>query len=110
MHLILKIGISRDTECVNTVGFPKLGHIYSFTKICKLHEWPNRPYKWSFSTVILSKCCQIGSMCHQCAIKAVLQDKGFQVPSNEAANALETAEILTKWTTDCANEASCLEF
>ena len=29
MHLILKIGISRDTECVNTVGFPKLGHILS---------------------------------------------------------------------------------
>ena len=28
MHLILKIGISRNTECVNTVGFPKLGHIY----------------------------------------------------------------------------------
>ena len=28
MHLILKIGISRDTECVNTVGFPKLGHIW----------------------------------------------------------------------------------
>ena len=27
MHLILKIGISRNTECVNTVGFPKLGHI-----------------------------------------------------------------------------------
>ena len=26
MHLILKIGISRNTECVNTVGFPKLGH------------------------------------------------------------------------------------
>ena len=30
MHLILKIGISRDTECVNTVGFPKLGHIYQW--------------------------------------------------------------------------------
>ena len=30
MHLILKIGISRDTECVNTVGFPKLGHIYIY--------------------------------------------------------------------------------
>ena len=29
MHLILQIGISRDTECVNTVGFPKSGHIYS---------------------------------------------------------------------------------
>ena len=28
MHLILKIGISQDTECVNTVGFPKLGHIW----------------------------------------------------------------------------------
>ena len=28
MHSILKIGISRNTECVNTVGFPKLGHIY----------------------------------------------------------------------------------
>ena len=27
MHLIIKIGISQDTECVNTVGFPKLGHI-----------------------------------------------------------------------------------
>ena len=25
MHLILKIGISQDTECVNMVGFPKLG-------------------------------------------------------------------------------------
>ena len=30
MHLILKIGISRDTECVNTVGFPKLGHMYIY--------------------------------------------------------------------------------
>ena len=30
MHLILQIGISRDTECVNTVGFPKLGHILTF--------------------------------------------------------------------------------
>ena len=29
MHLILKIGISRNTECDNTVGFPKLGHILS---------------------------------------------------------------------------------
>ena len=28
MHLILKIGISQDTECINMVGFPKLGHIY----------------------------------------------------------------------------------
>ena len=28
MHLILQIGISQDTECVNTVGFPKLGHIF----------------------------------------------------------------------------------
>ena len=27
MHLILQIGISRDTECVNTAGFPKSGHI-----------------------------------------------------------------------------------
>ena len=33
MHLILKIGISRNTECVNTVGFPKLGHKYP-----KLHN------------------------------------------------------------------------
>ena len=46
----------------------------------------------------------------ECAIQAVLKDKGFQVPSNEAAHALETAGILTKWTTDCANEASSLEF
>ena len=36
MHLILQIGISRDTECVNTVGFPKLGHIlFSAVYICK---------------------------------------------------------------------------
>ena len=27
MYLILQIGISRDTECVNTVGFPKSGYI-----------------------------------------------------------------------------------
>ena len=33
MHLILKIGISRNTECVNTVGFPKLGHIYIYIYI-----------------------------------------------------------------------------
>ena len=31
MRLILKIGISRNTECVNTVGFPKLGHILVLT-------------------------------------------------------------------------------
>ena len=30
MHLILQVGISRDTECVDMVGFPKSGHIYSF--------------------------------------------------------------------------------
>ena len=30
MHLILQIGISQDTECVNTVGFPKSGHIYTY--------------------------------------------------------------------------------
>ena len=28
MHLILKIRISRDTECVNTIGFPNLCHNY----------------------------------------------------------------------------------
>ena len=33
MHLILKIGISRNTECVHTVGFPKLGHKYNEGKI-----------------------------------------------------------------------------
>ena len=26
MHLILQIGISRDTECISTVSFPKSGH------------------------------------------------------------------------------------
>ena len=33
MHLILKIGISRNTECVNTVGFPKLGHIFVLIRV-----------------------------------------------------------------------------
>ena len=28
MHLILQIGISRVTECVHKVGFPKSGHIW----------------------------------------------------------------------------------
>ena len=36
MHLILKIGISRNTECVNTVGFPKLGHIYMYETLTSL--------------------------------------------------------------------------
>ena len=38
MHLILKIGISRDTECVNTVSFPKLGHICLQRKLLELRE------------------------------------------------------------------------
>ena len=38
MHLILKIGISRDAECVNTVSFPKLGHILSTTNISDEHK------------------------------------------------------------------------
>ena len=33
-------------------------------KNCELHEWPNRPYQWSFLTVIPSKYCQIDSQ-HQ---------------------------------------------
>ena len=52
MHLILKIGISRDTECVNTVGFPKLGHIYvtGFAKTCIAHTS-------TFSTLKIHKVC-----------------------------------------------------
>ena len=37
------------------------------------------------------------------AIQAVMQDKGFKVPSDEAAHALETARNLTKWTSDPTN-------
>ena len=44
------------------------------------------------------------------AIQAVLQDEGFNVPSNEAAHALEAAGILNKWTADSSNEAACLKF
>ena len=43
MHLILKIGISQDTECFNMVGFPKLGHI--FERII-LELWDTRKHNF----------------------------------------------------------------
>ena len=45
MHLILKIGISRNTECVNTVGFPKLGHIFKNKSYnCAYYVFLNKLY------------------------------------------------------------------
>ena len=39
MHLILQISISRDTECVNTVGFQKLGHICRYIHSIQAIIW-----------------------------------------------------------------------